>query len=744
LRKTCVIERYKNKKRLFIEKRKMVKGKSTIVKDFEVFSKGVQRLEEIKKELDGLNVRGYGNEVASIRARLKNVSEIPSVEKDMKALKAKIYGGSGKTSAPVNKKIKQLETKIRAKRSISSQQSKNIKKVPVLQREITLLRNELQRQKDEERKKKELLRRIDPSVDLLTNEAFGLSLNEVKVELSNRLKNKEAEMQRQLHDDLVLREKSFNGKYKDLEGKYHQMYEERVERQLKKDVQKKFKELLNKKLKAKKAVLSKGELKALKIQAEKEFETSKLQLKNQLRNDLLIEKKKMKNSFEEELLVHKHQLHKKFEEKVLGEVRKLRKEQEDKKNFLEMDLEKKKKELAEERHKERQAILENQKRFLEGFKEKENKLEGRLERKGAKLNSTLKEKEMEELEMKKMGERIVKMNGDLKKLMDLKKKVHSEMQLRVRANERQIEEKNLARRKLEEKHRNVDKNLKEALMKEKKARESGEKKLVSVRKKEVANILALKEKLRRDLLVAKKREGVIRNKINAEADSKFMKKIEERRIELESFTKKKKKEMKEVILNKKSIEGRLRNKERLLRSQRVLNESLKKKEANLEKTIGDKQKEISKLVKDKEFGVDVELNAKLKKAKEKLMILSNEKARVRDEKAKTNEMKRKLLERQNEIEKRSQVEMARLESQRQKNAERFVEKTRELRERFEEDKNKKIHDVLKRKKEELHRQMRKEFEDKLKFELRKKEVEFEQKKIAIEQEIQNKAKMLFS
>ena len=40
--------------------------------------------------------------------------------------------------------------------------------------------------------------------------------------------------------------------------------------------------------------------------------------------------------------------------------------------------------------------------------------------------------------------------------------------------------------------------------------------------------------------------------------------------------------------------------------------------------------------------------------------------------------------------------------------------------------------------------MRKEFEDKLKFELRKKEVEFEQKKIAIEQEIQNKAKMLFS
>ena len=61
-------------------------------KDFEVFSQGVERLEELRKELNTIHHAGYEKEVLSIRSKLKNVSYIPEIEKEMRTLKDKIRG----------------------------------------------------------------------------------------------------------------------------------------------------------------------------------------------------------------------------------------------------------------------------------------------------------------------------------------------------------------------------------------------------------------------------------------------------------------------------------------------------------------------------------------------------------------------------------------------------------------------------------------------------------------------------
>ena len=72
-------------------KKKGETGRS-LRQDFEVFAKGVERLEELRAELNSLNTKGHEEEVASIRSKLKNVSYIPEIEEEIRILKTKING----------------------------------------------------------------------------------------------------------------------------------------------------------------------------------------------------------------------------------------------------------------------------------------------------------------------------------------------------------------------------------------------------------------------------------------------------------------------------------------------------------------------------------------------------------------------------------------------------------------------------------------------------------------------------
>ena len=49
-------------------------------KDFEVFGKGVGRLEQLKAEFEKINTSGHEKEAGEVRGMLNNVSAIPQLE----------------------------------------------------------------------------------------------------------------------------------------------------------------------------------------------------------------------------------------------------------------------------------------------------------------------------------------------------------------------------------------------------------------------------------------------------------------------------------------------------------------------------------------------------------------------------------------------------------------------------------------------------------------------------------------
>ena len=73
-----------------------------VKRDFEIFGKGIQRLEELRKELKSLNTKDHEREVKAIESNLKNVSAIPKIEKQLEGLKRKIQG---KYKRPVKRKV---------------------------------------------------------------------------------------------------------------------------------------------------------------------------------------------------------------------------------------------------------------------------------------------------------------------------------------------------------------------------------------------------------------------------------------------------------------------------------------------------------------------------------------------------------------------------------------------------------------------------------------------------------------
>ena len=79
-----------SKKNKTSPKSKKQKKGSVSKTDFETFKFGVERLKELEKELNSLDTRGFAGEEQDIKSRLKKVSEIPYIERQIKTLKLKI------------------------------------------------------------------------------------------------------------------------------------------------------------------------------------------------------------------------------------------------------------------------------------------------------------------------------------------------------------------------------------------------------------------------------------------------------------------------------------------------------------------------------------------------------------------------------------------------------------------------------------------------------------------------------
>lgn len=312
----------KNKKR-----RAKKSNNKSLRRNFEIFGKGIQRLEELRIELNNLNTAGYEKEAYSIRSKLKNVAYIPQIEKEMIALKAKI-----------------LKRHKRKKHSISSHT------------------------KLHKKEEKELVRKIDPDVNLLLNNKFNLTLNEIKAELSKRVKDKEEMIKKQLKEDLENRKMKFESKYGKLEKNLSDKYHEKIKSSLNKEIKKRFNSVLNRKIKelkeklekesSKKIELSKEQIEILRNKLNKEFMFKKSKVEKEYGNKLSEYKEEMKKCYDKNTLLHKADLTSKMSKHLAQEkqrlnrekkiaIRQMKKEEEVNEREMEMEKEEFTKEIKE-------------------------------------------------------------------------------------------------------------------------------------------------------------------------------------------------------------------------------------------------------------------------------------------------------------------------------------------------------------------------------------------------------------
>ena len=267
-----------------VKKRTQPKTQSSVTgKDFEVFEFGVQRLKELKKELGFLNTRGFSAEESSIRSKLKNVSDIPVIEREMKDLKSKIHG----------------------------------KYKPKKPRAV----------------------RVDSGVEFLVDRNFNDFLGDIKTALSKRIKNKEKAIGDKLKIDLKKKEQRFK-------DRYHSLADKEIEKRkidLEEQIEKKKRELdkekvrLEEQFKGGKIGFEKRKIE-LEKQIEKErtklqkqsseeeigFEREKAQLKGQVEKDkskLIGQTERDKEKLRGQIEKKKRELEKQFDKKYKIKIR---------------------------------------------------------------------------------------------------------------------------------------------------------------------------------------------------------------------------------------------------------------------------------------------------------------------------------------------------------------------------------------------------------------------------------------
>lgn len=398
-----------------ISRTKKVSEKSSISrKDFDTFKFGVERLKELRKELDSLDAQGFRREEQTIRSKLKNVSEIPNIERDIKILKLKIrkkYRPRKKVSRTklIRKDIQDLEGKF-----------------PEIKKQIKKLG-----EKVEKEKKKKV--KMDSEVEILVDTNFNDFLGEVKNSLSARVRNKEKEIADVLKIDLQKREnnfrekhlnliRNFNDKKRKLEQESEARYSKKVKTSLQKEISEKFNFELQRKLNSEKVKLGKKYIAELR-------EHAKINLEKQ--------KQKLKERIKEELAEKIDLLDKQFQRKILKEEQMEKMEMEklrDKKNILErlkasferqkQSKEKKAMETIMKREKEfqktKQDFVLQEELEKKRLNQKFDKEEGVLKKDKEKFKEIVRKKEKEfvlkkELEGKRFNEKINKEKINLQK-----------------------------------------------------------------------------------------------------------------------------------------------------------------------------------------------------------------------------------------------------------------------------------------------------------------------------------------
>jgi len=364
-------------------------------KDFEAFKFGVERLKELKGELDSLDTRGFGSEEQAIRLKLKKVSEIPNIEKELRILKLKI-----------NKKYHPKRRK-----SLVKENLERIKdKIPELKKEIRKLGEKV----EESAKKKKVI--TDAGVGILVDVNFNSFLSDIKRSLSDRIKTKEKEVDDILKTDLQKREEKFREKYVNLirdfnerkrkaEQQLNERYAIKVKTTLQKEVSEKFNQKLKQKLGSEKVALGKVYKAKLKQHADEELENQKEKIHKRLQEELDKKIEILESQFKKKQ-IQEEKKEKMIESKLEKEEKALKQE---KQNFL-LEKQQERKEIREklvdEFHKKfKTEIVKEEARIRQQLK---NEFDLNLKKKIQEHEDQIKKKKLDlELEMQKKIKQVL-------------------------------------------------------------------------------------------------------------------------------------------------------------------------------------------------------------------------------------------------------------------------------------------------------------------------------------------------
>jgi len=342
------------------------KSSAKIKEDLEVFEKGIVRLKELDGELKALDTRGFYAEEKKIRDKLKNVSDIPLIEKEIKSLRFKI-----------NNKHKPKVVRKSPFKKIGRDLEDVREELPTIKKSIRRLSEKI----DETKKIKG---RVDSGVGVLVDSDFNDFLSDIKFKLSDRIKSREKEVDDVLRADLQKREEKFRDRYeglvrefnekkRKLEKKMDEKYTMKVRTDLQREVSEKFNKKLKEKLDSEKVELGKKYREELKLHAMEHLNKSEQELREKFQSELdkkVADLEKREQKEKEELGIEEEKLResaKESKEKFQSEL--------DKKVA---DLEKREQKEKEELGIEEEKLRESREKFVIQKKEEEKRIRERL------------------------------------------------------------------------------------------------------------------------------------------------------------------------------------------------------------------------------------------------------------------------------------------------------------------------------------------------------------------------------
>ena len=203
----------------------MNKTKAQIQKEFNEFAEKIAKLESLKHELDALDTKGFESEARLIRAKLKDIGEIPSITRNISELKKKIekkHAGGGDAGAALKRRISHLEGLIAEKKrprakQLTGKEVEEVKDIPKLEGELHKLRKLFEEHMSQKKVK------VDTGVGLIVDSKFDDFISQIKADLTEKLREEEKLLRDgeslRLRADLEKRKEVFAEKAAELENK---------------------------------------------------------------------------------------------------------------------------------------------------------------------------------------------------------------------------------------------------------------------------------------------------------------------------------------------------------------------------------------------------------------------------------------------------------------------------------------------------------------------------------------------